>query len=464
MASIADAGAAPAVRPVFTLGYRRWMLFLLVTIYACSFLDRVIISTIGPAIIHDLKLTDLEFGLLGGAAFAVFYALFGLPIAWLAERASRVNIIAVCIALWSAMTAFSGLTSTYLQLLACRMAVGVGEGGCSPAAHSLLSDHYPPKQRASALAIYSIGVPIGTLLGAIAGGWIAQTFSWRTALIMVGAPGLVLALLARLTLREPARGHSEAAAVAAKAPSLGAVLARLGRTRTFFHITAGFVLINLAANGVNIFTSTYLVRSFHLGLARAGLLYGLAVGIAGIFGMLVGGFGADAAGRRDTRWYAWGPAIGALVAMPLYAWAFTRTDAISTMGFFFSGALLMSLYFAPTMAIVQNMVEPRMRASASALMFLLINIVGQGFGPTVMGAISDVMSHQVLAPGGAFSICPVGANAPTQLIQACAAPSAGGLEAAILTMTLFFLWGAIHYLLAARTIRADTGLGVTPPR
>ena len=455
MASVADAEAAVAPRTAFSLGYRRWMLVLLVAIYACSFLDRVIVSTIGPAIIHDLKLTDLQFGLLGGAAFALFYALFGLPIAWLAERTSRVNIIAVCIALWSAMTALSGLTTSYLQLLAFRMGVGVGEGGCSPAAHSLLSDHYPPRQRASALAIYSIGIPIGSLIGAVAGGWIAQTFSWRMAFIVVGLPGLLLALLARLTLREPARGHSEASLAPAKAPPLGAVLSRLFKTPTFINIAAGFVLTNLSANGVNTFTATYLVRSFHLGLARVGLLYGLVVGVSGVVGILVGGYSADAAGKRDARWYAWGPAIGSAMACPIYLCAFTRQDAVSTVAVFFAGALLMSLYFAPTLAIVQNLVEPRMRATAAALMFLLINIFGQGLGPTAMGAVSDLIARQALTPGGAFSLCPAASGAPDAMVRACATPQASGLQAAILAMTLFFLWGSLHYLAAARTIRKD---------
>ncbi len=451
MASVAEAAA----RPHFSLGYRRWLLTLLVAIYACSFIDRIIVSTVGPAIIKDLNLTDLEFGVLGGAVFALFYALFGMPIAWLAERFRRISIIAVCIALWSVMTLASGVAQNYWQLLFFRMGVGVGEGGCSPAAHSLLSDHYPPKQRASALAIYSAGVPLGAMLGAVGGGWLAQHFDWRMAFFVVGAPGLILALIARLTLREPARGHSEALQVAAKAPPLGAVFARLFRTSTFRHILAGFVLTNLAANGVNTFTPTYLNRSFDIGLAQVGLMYGLVVGVSGVIGMLAGGFGADAAGKKDLRWYAWGPALGALVAFPIYVFAFTRGSALGTVEVFFFGGLVISLYFAPTVAIVQNLVEPRMRASAAALMFLAINIFGQGLGPTAMGEVSDFIRHGVLEPGGALSLCPAGAGAPGFLAKACATPSASGLQAAILVMTVFYLWGGLHYLMAARTIRRD---------
>jgi len=446
-----------AARPEFSLGYRRWMFTLLVAVYACSFLDRVIVNTIGPAIIEDLGLSDFEFGLLGGAAFALFYAAFGLPIAWLAERFSRVNIIAVCIALWSAMTALSGLAPNYAQLLIYRMGVGIGEGGCSPAAHSLLSDHYPASKRASALALYSLGVPLGAMLGAIGGGWLAQTFDWRTAFIALGLPGLVLALLVRLTLREPARGRQEAdpAAALAKAPPLRAVLARLLMSRSFPSLCAGFVLTNLTASAVNAFAPTYLVRAFHLGLAETGLLYGLVYGVSGVIGMLIGGFGADAAGKHDARWYAWAPAIGSLISMPVYVLAFTQASAVATAVLFFVGGVMTSFYFAPTMAVVHNLVEPRMRATAAAVMFLLINIFGQGVGPTFMGAVSDFIGKQMLAPGTAFSLCPAGADAPGFVATACAEPSAVGLRWSILAMTVFCLLGAVFFFRAARFIRQD---------
>ncbi len=436
-----------AARPDFSIGYRRWMFTLLVAVYTCSFLDRVIVNTVGPAIIQELGLSDFEFGLLGGAAFALFYTVFGLPIARLAERFSRVNIIAICIALWSAMTALSGLAPNYAQLLLFRMGVGVGEGGSSPATHSLLSDHYAPSRRASALAIYSLGVPLGIMLGATGGGWIAQTFDWRTAFIVLGLPGLILALLVKITLREPARGRlePEPATAGAKAPPLLAVIRQMLSQRSFPSLLSGFILTNFAAAGVNTFAPTYLVRTFHLGLAETGMLYGLVTGVSGVIGMLVGGFGADAAGRHDARWYAWAPAIGSLVAMPVYMLAFTQGSALATAALFFVGGVMVSFYFAPTMAVVANLAEPRMRATAAALMFLFINIFGQGVGPTVMGAVSDFMGKQVLAPGTAFSLCPAAVDAPGFVAAACAAPSAAGLRWSILVMTVSFLLGAVCF-------------------
>ncbi len=440
--------------PRVSRGYRVWFLALLVAIYACSFIDRVIVSIVGQSIKLDLKLSDFQFGLLGGMAFALFYAAFGIPIARLAERRSRVNIIASCIALWSVMTALTGLAQSYLQLLLLRMGVGLGEGGCSPAAHSLISDMYPARQRSSAIAVYSVGVPLGSMIGAVAGGWLAQTFSWRTAFVVVGLPGLVLAILARLTLREPERGP------VANVPPLAAVLARLLKTSTFRHMAAGCILTNIAASSINLFTPPYLMRSFGLGQAAVGLLYGLVIGSAGTAGYLVGGFGSDFGARKDLRWYAWAPAIGSALACPIFLIAFTRGSAVATAVGYFFGAIVLATYFAPTFAVVQNLVDLRMRASASALMFLAINLFGQGLGPTVMGLFSDAMAQGLFAHGSFLAACPGGAapkGSAADLAAACGHASAVGLQRAILASAVFFAWGALHYFVAARTIRRDMG-------
>ena len=352
MASITEAGARPVpeagAAPTFSRGYLGWLLGLLVAIYASSFLDRVIISTVGPAIISDLRISDTLFGLLTGPAFAVFYVVLGIPIARVAERRSRINIISICIALWSVMTALCGMASSYVPLLIFRMGVGVGEGGCSPAAHSLLSDHFPPRRRATALAVYFAGVPFGIMVGAILGGWLATAFNWRVAFLVLGLPGVLLALLAKLTLREPPRGHVDGTAPPADAPSLAAVLKRLMSNPTVVLLVCGLVSANFGGSAMAAFTQTYLVRAFHLSLAQVGLLYGLVVGVAGIFGMTMGGVIADVAGKKDIRWYAWAPALGCAVGFPIYIAAFTQHTALASVGFIFLGYLVVTFYFAPT--------------------------------------------------------------------------------------------------------------------
>ena len=459
MAGVATAEAQPR----FSLGYRQWMLGLLIAVYACSFIDRTILSTVGQAIKIDLKLTDTEFGVLTGAAFALFYTGFGVPIGRLAERFSRVTIISVCIALWSLMTMLSGTAGGYLQLLLYRMGVGVGEGGCSPAAHSLLSDHYPPKQRGGALAIYFAGVPLGIMFGAIAGGWLTQTFNWRTAFLVVGAPGLILAVITQLTLREPPRGHADGQAPAAETPPMSAVIRRLFATHTFRHAAAGCVLTNLASSGIAQFAASYFVRGFGLSYLKVGLLYGLVTGAAGTVGMLTGGFATDAVGQRDARWRVWLPAIGAALAFPIFFAAYTRTDPYLAAGFIFFGGICYSLYFAPTFALAQNLVEPRMRGTASALMYLLINVFGGGLGPTLLGMVSDALAQHAFGLGHFAAMCPGGVaphGAAPALAQACRLASASGLQQAILISSAFFGWGALHFLLAARTIRRDLGVVV----
>ena len=462
MATITDAGVEPApisgAKPEFSRGYLSWLLGLLVAIYASSFLDRVIISTVGPAIISELRISDTLFGLLSGPAFAVFYVLLGIPIARLAERRSRINIISVCIALWSLMTALCGLASSYLPLLIFRMGVGVGEGGCSPAAHSLLSDHFPPRRRATALAIYFAGVPFGIMLGAILGGWLATAFNWRVAFMVLGVPGVLLALLAKLTLREPARGHVEGVAPPADAPSLGAVVKRLITNPTVVLLVCGLVAANFGGSAMASFTQTYLVRAFHLSMAAVGLLYGLVVGTAGVFGMTMGGVIADMAGKKDIRWYAWAPAFGCAMGFPIYIAAFLQHTALASVGFIFLGYLLVTFYFAPTFAVVQNLVEPRMRASASALLFLAINVMGQALGPVAIGVISDAIARHAFTLGTYRALCPPHPHAPVQIIAACARASTYGLQHSILIICGCYLLGAIFYLLASRTLKRDLQL------
>lgn len=438
----------------FSFGYRTWFLGLMVAIYACSFIDRIILNTIGPAIIKELRLSDLEFGLLGGMAFAVFYSAFGIPIAWVAERRSRITVVSVCIALWSVMTALCGVAQGYGQLLLFRMGVGVGEAGSGPATHSLISDLYPPKKRASALAIYSVGVPLGIMFGAIAGGWIAQTFSWRTALVVVGLPGLALALLARLTLKEPPRGRLEPTAVPGAAPPLRAVLGRLFSRPTFINLCAGCILTNLTTSGINTFAATFLARSFHLGLATVGLMYGLISGGAGLAGYLLGGFGSDQGARRDVRWYVLLPAFGSITALPIFLVALSRDSAAVSGVLLFVAILLSQIYFAPTFGVVQNLVEPRMRASAAAFVLLLMNIFGQGLGPTLIGFLSDTFAKRLFVQGDYVAICRAhGAHAAAS--AACGHASATGLTWAMMAFCVFLAWGSLHYVLASRTIARD---------
>jgi hypothetical protein len=236
------------------------------------------------------------------------------------------------------------------------------------------------------------------------------------------------------------------------------VIKRLFSSHAFRHVAAGCVLINFAANCVSQFAPSFFVRNFGLGLAQVGLMYGLTAGASGVLGMLIGGYGTDAGAKRDVRWRAWLPALGALLALPAFLLAFTRDTPILAMAFVFVGCFGYSLYFAPTFAITQNLVDQRMRGTAAALMFLLINIFGGGLAPTALGAMSDFFARRAFTLGPFAQMCPGGVaphGSSDALVHACRAASAGGLKQAILIGCLAFAWGAVHYLLATRSIRRE---------
>jgi predicted MFS family arabinose efflux permease len=428
----------------------------MVSVYACSFTDRIILNVIGPAIIRELKLSDLQFGLLGGLAFGLFYSAFGIPIGWIADRRSRLGVTSICIALWSAMTALCGVASGYGQLLLFRMGVGIGEAGSGPAAHSLISDYYPPQKRASALAIYLTGAPLGALLASFVGGAIAQAFGWRIAFLMVGLPGLVLAVLVRLTLKEPPRGHSEPSSSSDTAPPLWAALGRLLSRPTILNLCIGAILTSLTTSSILTFTPTFLARNFNLTLTGVGLLYGVISGGAGLLGLLLGGFGADRYARKDPRWYAWVPALGSIIALPVFLLGFTNGSVLTSGALIFLGSLLTQFTLAPTFAVVQNLVEPRMRAFAAALILLSMNVFGQSFGPTFTGLLSDTFSGALFSHGDYSAVCRNGAAPYASLATECVRASAGGLARALMVLSGFLAWGSLHYVMAARTIVRDS--------
>lgn len=484
-------GGAPApssaASPHFSAPYRNTVLGLLVIAYTFNFIDRTIISTIGQAIKVDLKLTDQQLGWLGGLSFALLYTTLGIPIARLAERWNRVNIISIAIVVWSGFTALCGLATSYLQLLLFRVGVGVGEAGLSPPAHSLISDYFEPKARASALSIYSFGIPAGTMFGAIAGGWIAQNVSWQAAFMLVGLPGVLIAIAIKLFVKEPPRGWAdrqleiqaesagalgrEASEAGAPSPPLAApsappsiltVARRLFGSWGMFHMAAGITMASFAGYGSGAFVPPYFIREFGMDLATVGLLVGLVSGVANGAGTLLGGFLTDWASRRDVRWYALVPAIGLLVATPLYVMAFTAADWRVTVALWMVAGLLHYTYLGPTFGVVQNAMDVRMRATAVAVLFFVLNLIALGFGPPFTGWLVDLLAQNAWAGAGgvgAFTAaCPGGvgpAGAAAGVDAACKAAMAAGTQGGVVGTTFIYAWAGLHYLLAAITLPKD---------
>jgi len=476
----AAAAVAGARKPLFSESYKSTVLWLLVLAYTFNFIDRTIIATIGQAIKVDLKLTDTQLGLLGGLAFALLYTTLGIPIARLAERTSRVNIITIAIVVWSGFTALCGLAQNFTQLLLYRVGVGVGEAGLSPSAHSLISDYFEPKRRASALSIYSFGIPLGTMFGAVAGGWIAQNLDWRLAFMMVGLPGIAVAILLKVFVKEPPRGYSDAEllaggiadapvlegdetapAVHVKPPSVMAVAKAIFGRWGFFHMVAGITMASFAGYGTGQYSAPYFIRMFGLDLATVGLIFGVVGGIAAGAGTLLGGFLTDWAAKKSGRWYALVPAIGLLVACPLYILVYTRDDWKLAAGLLLIPGIFHYTYLGPTFGVIQNAVSLRMRATATALLFFVLNLIALGFGPPFCGWCIDMLSQSLFAAnnmGAFFDMCPGGVGkegAGAVIDAACKAATAQGTRQGLVLNLLIYAWAGVHYLLAAITLPKD---------
>jgi len=435
---------------------RAWLLILLALTGASNFMDRIVVATVSQAMKVDLQLSDLQLGLLGGMAFAFFYAILGIPLARLSDspKHNRVRLLSACVALWSLLTTLCGLAQNYLQLLLLRVGVGIGEAGSTPASHSLIADHYPANKRASAFALYALGIPLGVFCGAIGAGWIVESMGWRAAFFVLGIPGIVLALLVLTTLREPPRGLADGMLSSpAQTPPLREVLSTLLRKPTFLHLSFGCALIGFANFGINMFMPIYFTRVFEMSYAQAGLAFGLITGIGAMAGTSFGGFMADWAGRRDPRWYLWVIALAVAIATPFYLMAFvqTRWQLAAAMMLVF-GSMMYSWYGA-TFAVAYRLVGARLRAQVSAIVLLVSTLIGQGLGPVFIGAASDLLTTLAYAQGDYAATCTLAALEQTN--AACAQAAASGIRQACVLCGLVFLWGALHYFLASKTLARD---------
>ena len=454
---------ASAVGTTFSRNYRAWLLFVLGLTNALNLADRQSLGVAAQAIKLDLALSDAQMGLVQGLAFAIFYSVLALPIARLAEHFSRTRIIASAVAIFGAMVCLCSRASNFWQLLICRVGVGVGDAGFVPPTGSLIGDHYPISRRASAMSVIWLGAPVGIVCGATLGGWMAEHVSWRAAFVAIGAPGVVVALLAFLTLREPPRGMSDPAGAAAAAaagppPSMTEVLRFLLSKPSVRHLLAGCALAAISMNGIGQFFGQFIVRNYHVGLAEAGRILSFIAGCAMPCGMLLGGFGVDWAARRDKRWFAWGPALTLVLATPAFLFGFNQPTLASAVVALLLGHLMLFVYWTPTLALAQNMVGSGMRASSTFVFNFILGLVGIGLGPTIVGILSDRLARIAFVAGDYAVACPKGhpaAGATDVLLQSCANASAVGLRHAVMIMSFTFAWASLHYWLASRTLRRD---------
>ncbi len=417
-----------SARMTFTPRYRQYVLGILLVVYVFNFIDRQILSILLEPIRQDLKLSDTQLGFLSGVAFAIFYATLGIPIARLADHSSRVNVISWSLAAWSVMTAVCGLAANFWQLMLGRIGVAVGEAGASPASHSLISDYFVPETRASAMGIYAMGVPIGTLIGLLAGGWLVHFFDWRTAFIVVGLPGVLMAIIVRMTVKEPPRGNSEAIMKEQEPVPLKEAIAYLWARPSFRHVVLAVAFHAFVSYGYNGWLPAFFARSYGMGSAEIGSWLAPLIGIFAGLGTFSGGYISDYFARRDRRWYVWVPGITLAISVPFFLLAFMSDDKYTTLALLIVPLYFNYIYLGPTFAMIQGLATVRMRAIASAILLFIISLIGLGLGPFGVGVLSDYLKPEF---------------------------GEESLRIALMFVFLFNIWAGIHYYIASLTLRED---------
>jgi MFS family permease len=486
----------PASTGFGTSGYRAYVLGALLLVYIFNFIDRTIVNILTEPIKLTFGLEDWQMGLLGGPAFAVLYTFLGIPIARAAERFNRVYIIAGAVVIWSLFTALCGFAASFLVLFLFRIGVSIGEAGCTPPAQSLIADYFRPSSRATAVSVYALGVPLGGMAAAVFGGMIAgldgaefgawinsvglgflfggvdwsQVEGWRIAFVVVGLPGVLLGLMVWRTIQEPPRGYTDPASLQGlEKASFGEALRVLMKKPAYRHVVFGAMLASFVGYGVGQFTTSFLIRTHGLSIQEASLLFGIILGVMAAIGVFSSGWLADRMSARYPNALSWLPAIGMGASVPLYAFGFLSDSLWLAMPALMIAAMIHYYYLGPMYAVSGGVVDSRMRATSVAITLFVVNLLGYGLGPPLIGILSTFLKTVFLDGYGlglTLEACkPLIAMAPeaqaalsateVRNLAACAQADAQGLQWSIVIFICGYGWAALHYLLAGRTLQED---------
>ncbi len=361
---------------------------MLLLVYIFNFIDRQILAILAEPIQQDLQLSDGEMGMLGGLAFALLYSTLAVPLAWLADRTSRSWVIAVSLVVWSGFTAVCGFSQNFWQIFAARLGVGVGEAGGVAPSYALIGDHFPSNKRAFALSVYSLGIPLGSAIGVLVGGYIAAAVDWRLAFLVVGLAGIMLAPVFKFVVRD----RPVAPEVRAAAPSLAATARLLARKPSFWLLSFGAASSSMLGYGIAFWLPSFLRRSFALDLVESSQFYGAILLLGGIAGVLAGGWLGDRLGRRDRAFHGYLPALAFVIGALLFAAGISATDVRIAFVMLLIPQAMAYIWLGPVLSAVQHLVEPASRAMASALFLLINNLIGLGGGIYALGALSDALA------------------------------------------------------------------------
>jgi predicted MFS family arabinose efflux permease len=450
-------------RKLLEPAYRARFLFIMFLVCLFDFADRSVFTVTARTIAAEFGLNDTEIGLLGGFMFAALYSFVGIPIGRLAEHKSRIRIVSVCTAIWSAATVACGMAVNFFTLALGRIGVGFGEAGFMGPANSLNSDHHAAEKRASRMSLILLGTPIGSLLGATIGGWAADPEAWgnwRYAFWILGAGGLVTAGLVLFALREPQRGLVDDLPRSPKPPpDFKTFLALVATKRALLFVIIGGSLASIGMSSISNFMAIFLERFHEMPAREAGPLFGTITAVSLTIGLLVGSWGSDFLAKRDRRWWAWGPAIGLSCAPIIYIAAFSADTRAATTALLIAAGASLLLFYGPTVAMIQNLVAPKMRATGAAFYSMLYAMIGYGVGPPLVGFTSDLVASASFTGDGAYrATCPGGIareGAGEALMSACQTAAATGIQRALMIAVCVFFAAAVAYLIASRSLRAD---------
>ncbi|MGH1421147.1 MAG: spinster family MFS transporter [Hyphomonas sp.] len=478
-------------------GYRTYVLVALMLIYTLNFIDRTLITVVAQPIMDSLSLSDGQFGFLSGPPFALFYAAMGIPIAMLADRSNRVLVIAVCIVVWSVMTALCGFAAGFLWLVIFRIGVAIGEAGGTPPANSIITDYYPVKSRANALGIYSMGVTLGGVLAQVFGGSIAgikgadfgnwlgslglgglfsginweSVEGWRIAFVVVGAPGVLIAAILWMTVKEPPRGYTEKPdGRKVEKASFGAAFAEIGKKKTFWWGAFGAAFVAFVGYGLQSFQAPFLQRVYGIGVREAALFYGAPLSLCAAAGTFGGGFLSEKLQSRFHSVVAWLPAVGLMIAVPCYIGAFFAPTMQLTFILWMVAAFCHYSYLGAQYSIATSIASPRARATAVAVLLLMVSIIGNGIGPLFVGMMSDFfMGNQIAAAGltefaadfDSRACAGDPASLSSDAVQYCKAYG-NGLRQSMAATALWFLLAAFCFFMAGKTFKKDQWSNAEP--
>jgi predicted MFS family arabinose efflux permease len=430
------------------------LILLLMLVNMSNYLDRGIISILQEPMKNDLHLQDWQLGMISGPAFALLYSVAGIPIARIADRANRITILTVALTIWSGLTAVCGTATSFLHLVLARVGVGAAEGACTPTSHSLIADAFPPRQRGMALSVLTTSIPVAQLFAPLIGGVVAMTLGWRMAFVLVGLPGLILAAVLFLTVKEP---RLSAPAAPERVSTFWGDIRILFAKRSFVWLFIASVFMGMSITTTNAFTASYFLRQYDLSIAEVGALMAAGLGVAGLTGTFLGGWIADRFAGVYGRSYAWTCALGATLASVFFLIVYNLDNWLIAIPFLMLANISTDLKNGPNTAIAQNIAPPGMRTITSAVMMMGAIGVGTTIGPLLIGAVSDFSAARLFpdAIGSFASMCPGGKAATSArgaLTAACEDASAGGLRAALMIPCVTYLLSAAAFYVCGRVI------------